>query len=87
MLYVIDESVADHFASGKALPADVTGINYLTMGVAEGSHRIGGFRKTLQTLARARQACPGTEPNKCLRGRRIAPLRKAGLEHSLAHME
>ena len=51
MLYVINEVISDHFASGRATAADVNGIEHLTMGVAEGSHRIGGPRKTLQRLA------------------------------------
>jgi hypothetical protein len=51
MLYVLDHSVADHFRAGNATGADIAGIDYLTMGAAEGNHRIGGFRTVLQTLA------------------------------------
>ncbi len=51
MLYVVDKSVADHFSAGKATAEDVLGIDYLTMGIAEGNHRIGGFRTTLQSIA------------------------------------
>jgi hypothetical protein len=51
MLYIIDQSVADHFTQGRATADDITGIDYLTMGIAEGNHRVAGYRTVLQSLA------------------------------------
>jgi hypothetical protein len=51
MLFVIDQSVEQLFASGSAGPLDVDGIDCLAMGVAEGSHRIIGSRQVLTNLS------------------------------------
>lgn len=51
MLFVIDQSVIDLFAAGRAQALDVNGLDYLALGVAEGNHRIIGPRKVLLDLA------------------------------------
>jgi hypothetical protein len=55
MLYVIEASVANYFAGGGVEERDLHAIDYLTMAVAEGNHRIGGLRSTLTALANYQQ--------------------------------
>lgn len=49
---MIDQGVVDIFTSASATPRDIAGLDYIALGVAEGSHRLIGSRAGLLALAR-----------------------------------
>src|SRR6266545_2977257 len=51
MLFQIDPSVSALFLTKSATAQDYSGLGYLTLGAAEGSHRITGPRKVLLQLS------------------------------------
>lgn len=67
MLFVIEESVQDIFASGAKTQLDIDGLDYLAQGAAEGSHKITGSRRVLLDLANCEE----------LQGRTIEVIKRA----------